>query len=93
MDYDTSFLEKVFTLVISQMVKNCDRKSYEQDDKEKSKNLSKKRYNGYRNVQSVTERSFGREGKTYLLFKIRNPYATEERLQTVLIRMRKTLKR
>ncbi len=28
-DYDTSFLEKVFTLVISQMVKNCDRKSYE----------------------------------------------------------------
>lgn len=92
-DYDTSFLEKVFTLVISQMVKNCDRKSYEQDDKEKIKKSIQKEIQWLSHVQSVTERSFGREGKTYLLFKIRNPYATEERLQTVLIRMRKTLKR
>lgn len=90
--YDTFSLENTFTLLLSEMVKKCEREAYINDDQEGIQRSVQKEIQWLSNAKVVVKKKRG-EVKKIELSKIKNPYATEERLQVVLIRMRKSLKR
>ena len=90
--YDTSSLENMFTLLLSGMVKKCEHKAYMDGDQEGIQKSVQKEIQWLISTKALIKRNRGEVNKIELS-KIKNPYATEERLQIVLIRMRKSLKR
>ena len=90
--YDTSLLENTFTLLMAEMVGKCSRQAYEQGDKEGILQSVQSEIQWLSHVKfAISKNKWGEKKQN--LSQIKNPYATEERLQTVLIRMRKSLKR
>ena len=90
--YDTSSLENMFTLLLSGMVKKCEREAYANNDQEGIQRSVRKEIQWLANTKVLIKKKRW-EVKEIELSEIKNSYATEERLQVVLVRMRKSLKR